>query len=93
VTFISEPRFRIETQGRWTPEQLDVLSDAHNRLARALEGHPPAVVEPVRAPKMGRNTLIVGDRALAAIGLVVFVALLWHTIFWSFVLPFGSIVS
>ncbi len=43
--------------------------------------------------QMGRSTLIVGDRALLAICLVVFVALLLHTAFWSFVLPYGALVS
>jgi len=102
---VSGPHFRIETSGRWTPEQLDVLSDAHNRLVRALEGYSPAdrgaptpgqiaaLLKDREGPEMGRNTLIVGDRALASIGLVVLLALMFHTVFWSFVLPFGSIVS
>lgn len=86
---MNNPHFRIETSGRWTSEQLDVLSDAHNRLARALEGYPPAG----SMPATGRNTLIVGGRALFAIGLVVFVALLLHTLFWSLILPMGAIAS
>ena len=53
------------------------------------------------APPAGRGTkglvvfdadaLIAGNRALLAIGAVVLIALLLHTIFWSFVLPLGAI--
>lgn len=89
------PKFSLELEGDWSLDQQAFACALCAQLERTLKDSGYTVdllsMGRVDVDSQGHSTLIAGNRALLAIGAVVLIALLLHTIFWSFVLPLGAI--